>query len=790
MSADPLLLASQGLALGSLAVLGFQIYRQRRMRQRVHRLVDELAHGRRDLNRLRYRADCNGMLTEVSNSFIRSTWDTLDATLDASLDTIGQFFHVDRASVYLSSEDGGYERTHEWTHAGVTPIPTSLQRLDLGKHAWLTDRILSRKLVHIPHVDDIPSGGDNIRRLLQAQKTLSLVAVPMISRDQVLGFILMESVSHQKVWTEDALVVLRTVAEIFGSELSHRLSEDEVQRKNRQFETLLAYAPVAMFVFDGSGKVEMAVGRALARAGVITNQLLGKSAFDLLSKSPQMMLDLERGLSGQDFHSEVAFGRRVLETHYTPVFDEEQKVDKLIVIATDVTDRSRFEQQLHKAKLYDRVTGLPNRTLFLDRLRLFLSKQYLHGGNKAAIVFFDLDRFIDLNDALGMEAANQALRQITGRLESFFSPSTLIARVGADEFAVMIENVRTEEDVRRLAEEAQDSLREGIVLDGRPVVLTASIGISLSSERHKRAEDWMREAHTGMVAAKRRGGALVEVFRPVMHTKILSSWKMEEELSHALSRDQIDAWLQPIVDLESRLPVGFEALARWHHPDGGLIPPGQFIPIAEENGMVVKIDWSMLERACRLLRQCHDSDPRWRDLYVSVNISAQQLAEATTLSRTLEILAAHGLEPRHLKLEITERDAVSPNDAILPRLEAISQSGISLSLDDFGTGYSSLSYLNRLPTTSIKIDRSFIVNMDRTHTGTKVIASIMLMAEGLHLDIVAEGIETEEQREILLGMGCRIGQGFLFAKAMPAAEVLEYLNGPRQAAPTVSDPSH
>jgi EAL domain-containing protein (putative c-di-GMP-specific phosphodiesterase class I) len=312
---------------------------------------------------------------------------------------------------------------------------------------------------------------------------------------------------------------------------------------------------------------------------------------------------------------------------------------------------------------------------------------------------------------------------------------------------------------------------------GRNMVCTASIGISMSSERHKAPEDWLREAHTGMVAAKRRGGATEAVFQPVMHTHILSSWKLEEELAQAVDRHQIEAWLQPIVELEGGDPVGFEALARWQHPEGGLIPPSQFIPIAEDNGSITAISWSMLRQSCQMLKSCHELDPRWRDLYVSVNLSPQLLQDITLLDRTRQILAQYDLEPRHLKLEITERDAVQPGKDILPLLEAFRRVGIELSLDDFGTGYSSLSYLNRLPASAIKIDRSFVLNMDRGSTGHKVISSILLMGQGLNMEIIAEGIETTSQREMLLTMGCRLGQGFLFAKPMPPPEVMEYLAG-------------
>lgn len=278
-----------------------------------------------------------------------------------------------------------------------------------------------------------------------------------------------------------------------------------------------------------------------------------------------------------------------------------------------------------------------------------------------------------------------------------------------------------------------------------------------------------------MVSAKQLGGATEVVFKPVMHTRILSSWKLEEELNDAVQQEQIEAWLQPIVDLELGTPVGFEALARWKHSEGGMIPPAHFIPIAEENGLIVSIGWLMLHQACRQLRACHDLDPKWSDLFVSVNLSVQQLRDPSMVERTLRILTRYGLKPKHLHLEVTEREALNTSDEVIPILEEIHHSGISLSLDDFGTGYNSLNYLNSLPVGLIKIDRSFVVNMSRSRTGHKVISTILLLAQGLELDTIAEGIETEEQLQQIYSLGCRLGQGFLFAKALEPSLIADYL---------------
>ncbi|MFK5956545.1 MAG: EAL domain-containing protein [Planctomycetota bacterium] len=784
---DILTYALQFCAAVSLFCLALQLWRQKKAKGKVHQLIQELEEGRRSYHLLKYRAESNRMLMEISNLFIHVSEEELDDSITESLGVLGKFLKADRAFAYLFADNHkSFSKTHGWAKKGIRLEMDSLQDLPMRDYAWFTDRILRRQQVQIPKTSAIPNEGKLLRDALVKEKVQSMIAVPMISRGTVLGFMGLDSVTKARTWLEDESAALRVVAEIAASEFSHRDSEQEARSNRGQFETLIAYAPVAMFVFDPRGRILFAEGRALARAGVIAGQLVGKSGFDLLSKSPEMLLSLERGISGQDFRSEIRLGDRVFDGQFTPVLGKGDSIEQLIVIATDVTDRSTAEDRLSREKLYDKVTQMPNRTLFLDRVQQYLDRQQHGMTGSGAILFLDLDRFVNLHDALGLESANHFLAQVAGRLREFFAPTTLMARVGTNEFAVLVENTPDEKKARSLAAEVQSNLRDGFLVDERRIAATASIGIALSSVRHKSPADWLREGHTAMVSAKQLGGATEVVFAPVMHTRILSSWKLEEELNDAVRQEAIEAWLQPIVDLNDGSPVGFEALARWNHPEGGMIPPAHFIPIAEENGLIVSIGWLMLHQACKQLRACHDLHPRWKDLFVSVNLSVQQLRDPSMLERTLRILTRYGLRPRHLHLEVTEREALNTSEEVIPLLESIHRSGISLSLDDFGTGYNSLNYLNSLPVGLIKIDRSFVVNMSRSHTGHKVISTILLLAHGLELDTIAEGIETKEQLQELFDLGCRLGQGFLFAKALEPSLLADYLeNGHRLGAATI-----
>ena len=782
---DLLLYGCQILAASSLVILGLQLSRQKRAKQEFRALISELEDGRRSYHLLKYRAEANKVLMEISNLFIHLSEEQMDDSIFRALETLGDFLGADRTYAFLFSADlQDLSKTHEWCRAEVSREIVNHQALPVREYAWFADRILRRQVVQIPDVERIPEEARVLRQELLRARTRSMIAVPMISRGRVLGFLGVDAVRAPRTWNDDETSALRMAGEILASEFAHRSSEMEALESRGQFETLIAYAPVAMFVFDPRGRILYAEGRALARAGVIAGQLAGKSGFDLLSKSPEMLLNLEKGISGQEFRSEIRLGDRIFDGQFTPVLSADEKVEKLIVIATDVTERSTAEDRLTRQKLYDDITRLPNRTLFLDRVQQYLDRHEHGMTGSAAILFFDLDRYVPLHDALGQESANRFLLQVADRLREFFAPTTLLARVGHTEFAVLVENTISEKQAMSLAKEAQAAMRQGFRVDGRNVPATASVGIALTSPRVKSPSDWLREGHTAMVSAKQLGGATEVIFRPVMHTRILSSWKLEEELNDAVGQEQIEAWLQPITRLEDGQPMGFEALARWNHPEGGMIPPSHFIPIAEENGLIVPIGWMMLHKACRALRDCHGLHPRWKDLFVSVNLSIQQLRDPTLLERTLHLLSRYGLKPHHLHLEITEREAMHSSEELLPLLEEIHRSGISLSLDDFGTGYNSLSYLNRLPVASMKVDRSFVVNMERSHTGHKVISSILLLAQGLELDTVAEGIETQEQLDQLHQLGCRLGQGYLFAKALEPGRVAEYLESGQRLLPS------
>jgi EAL domain-containing protein (putative c-di-GMP-specific phosphodiesterase class I) len=294
--------------------------------------------------------------------------------------------------------------------------------------------------------------------------------------------------------------------------------------------------------------------------------------------------------------------------------------------------------------------------------------------------------------------------------------------------------------------------------------------------RQENAEDWLREAQTACVAASKDGGGTERMFHLALASEALSAWQISEQLKQAISENTIEAWLQPIVNMETRKPIGFEALARWEISPGNFIPPNQFIPIAEEYGLIEELGNIMLRKSCRLLSECHKMSVDFKDLYVSVNVASSQLEKSSFLPSVKRLIENYHIQPHLLQLEITEREAVNPNQEVVPLLHKAHEMGFKIALDDFGTGYNSLSYLNNLPATSLKIDRSFVVGMDRSSTGVKVITSIIELARTIDLSTITEGVETESQRQQLLAMGCIYAQGYLFSRPLSPDQVAGYLS--------------
>jgi len=457
----------------------------------------------------------------------------------------------------------------------------------------------------------------------------------------------------------------------------------------------------------------------------------------------------------------------------TAIFDNEGSVVEYQSVGRDVTERRTLEARLEHQAFHDPLTGLPNRRLFVDRLGQAL-RRITRKQNRVAVLFMDLDGFKVVNDSLGHDAGDRLLVEVTGRLKGCLRPEDTLARFGGDEFTVLIEDVEVPDGAVRVAERIVEELRDPFTLDGRELYVAASIGVGLGSGNTRDPDKLLREADMAMYRAKEAGSGY-EVFDPAMHGQAVNRLELENDLRRAIEEDEFVVHYQPIVNLQTGELWGMEALVRWEHPERGLLNPDDFVPAAEESGLVVPMGELVLGEACRRAAEWQREFPRNPPLAMSVNLSGRQLRRPDLPEVIGQALAEGGLSASSLGLDITETVYISALDANTAALDRLRALGIRISLDDFGSGYSSLSYLKRLPADILKIDRSFTKGLGVEVEDTAIVQTVVDLAHILGMEVVAEGVEIEEQETLLREMGCDFGQGFHFSRPLPPETASEFL---------------
>jgi diguanylate cyclase (GGDEF)-like protein/PAS domain S-box-containing protein len=560
-----------------------------------------------------------------------------------------------------------------------------------------------------------------------------------------------------------------------------RLTEREILLQKIYFQQLFENAPLGIALCDGESRVRK-VNRAFERLFRYSEEELSGSSLDALivphsqsSEAPEVHGELESGKALQlETVRKRKDGRLVhVAVLAFPVIIE-GRPDGAYIVYQDITERKRAEEQLVFQSFHDTLTGFPNRALLLDRLQRTIQRLRQRRFPLFALLYLDLDRFKVVNDSLGHQVGDQLIHAVSRKLGELVSSTDTVSRIGGDEFAVLLDEVDSPRQALNLARTLQETLSRPMVIDSHEIFSSASIGIVVGAEEHDRPEMILRDAEIAMYRAKTAGRNRIKLFQSGMREQAADILRLENDLRRAVENREFVVHYQPIISLERGAIIGFEALLRWRHPSRGLVFPDEFIPVAEESGLIIPIGLLVLESACRQVRQWQRQYPACRNLEISVNLSARQFLQSDLIEQINGTAHDAGLDMQHLKLEITESVVMENAQSARVMLQRLKDLNVKLSIDDFGTGYSSLAYLHQFPIDTLKVDRSFVARMEGGDEDTEIVRAIVVLAHNLGMEVVAEGVETQMQAEQLRSMNCDYFQGYLASRPLEseAAEAL------------------
>ena len=578
---------------------------------------------------------------------------------------------------------------------------------------------------------------------------------------------------HLEIRVQERTAELRKINEKLQTEVTERKRVLEALRhREQEFKALVENAPVIIARFSAELR-HVYVNPAIEQVtGISPSTFIGKTNVELEMPSDlcqlweqklQQVFETKQGVVFE-FSFPTSSELIYYQTRCVPEFASDGSVESVLSIAHNITALKQAEEKLIHDAFHDALTGLPNRILFMERLERALKHTKRRADYSFAVLFLDLDRFKLVNDSLGHTIGDQLLVALADRLKKCLRSGDTFARLGGDEFTILLDDIEGMDDVTYIVDRIHKEMTLPFNLSGYEVITSASIGIALNANSYELPEEILRDADTAMYRAKALGKARSEVFGKDMHTLAVARLQLEMDLRRAIERQEFRLHYQPIIFLETGKIHGFEALVRWQHPDRGLIHPTEFIPVAEETGLIVPIGQWVLREACHQMHIWQEQSSNNFSLTISVNLSRKQFTQSNLVEQIEQILQETKLDPRNLSLEITESIVMENAEAATSMLLHLGALGMQLHMDDFGTGYSSLSYLHRFPINTLKIDRSFISRIGNDAENLEIVQAIMTLAHSLGMKVTAEGVETAEQLAQLRVLKCEYVQGYFFSK--------------------------
>ncbi|MES9875153.1 MAG: EAL domain-containing protein [Candidatus Sedimenticola sp. 6PFRAG7] len=590
---------------------------------------------------------------------------------------------------------------------------------------------------------------------------------------------------------EDLINTIRNVLHKRDLEQQMSVARTHLQIAEKRQNFIINNSPDIIYMLDKVGRFTFANERVQTLLGYSKEELIGKHYSELVywedlekakfafderrtgnraTKNVEFRLVCKDSSLGTRYFDSVSM---TIELNAMGVYSTSSKDSKSRFIGTygvarDITERKHAEELIDFQLYHDLLTKLPNRALFHDRVKLAIA-QAKRSDTKLAIMYLDMDRFKAINDSLGHLIGDQLLQAVAGILKSCLRDSDTLARVGGDEFNLLLPDIKSHDDVAHIASNILSRLEHPINIDGFEVFVSFSIGISLFPDDGNNIEILIKNADTAMYYVKRHGKNNFEFFKDNMNELFMQHLALENELRKALEEDQLKLFYQPQFDLATQQMVGVEALIRWQHPINGLVVPDEFVPLAEETGLIVDVGTWVLDKACREVRSLYPTGDI--DIILAVNISALQLMQTDFVMQIMETLTMHDIPPQNLELEITENVLMEDMEQAVSKLTSLASKGVKIAVDDFGIGYSSLSYLQHLPLNTLKIDRTFVQRIESPEDKHSIVTAIVAMAKELQFDVVAEGIENKTQLGVLKRMGCNRGQGYLIGRPMGINEI-------------------